>query len=237
MNYTQYENNNYVLLKGKIKELPTYSHTVMGEGFFEMFIEVQRLSDEVDVLPITISERLIKNFKLGDEIGISGQFRSYNKLEGSKSKLILTIFVKELINPNEMSEVNQIYLVGYICKEPIYRTTPFGREICDCLLAVNRAYNKSDYLPCIAWGRNARFVRDLGIGEKLEVQGRIQSRKYQKKIDEDSYETRTAYEISLSSVMLIDEAYEETKISNSSNNLERLKAGLIGQTSKGAEVI
>lgn len=237
MNYTQYENNNYVLLKGKIKELPTYSHTVMGEGFFEMFIEVQRLSDEVDVLPITISERLIKNFKLGDEIGISGQFRSYNKLEGSKSKLILTIFVKELINPNEMSEVNQIYLVGYICKEPIYRTTPFGREICDCLLAVNRAYNKSDYLPCIAWGRNARFVRDLGIGEKLEVQGRIQSRKYQKKIDEDSYETRTAYEISLSSVMLIDEAYEETKISNSSNNLERLKAGLIGQTNKGAEVI
>lgn len=237
MNYTQYENNNYVLLKGKIKELPTYSHTVMGEGFFEMFIEVQRLSDEVDVLPITISERLIKNFKLGDEIGISGQFRSYNKLEGTKSKLILTIFVKELINPNEMSEVNQIYLVGYICKEPIYRTTPFGREICDCLLAVNRAYNKSDYLPCIAWGRNARFVRDLGIGEKLEVQGRIQSRKYQKKIDEDSYETRTAYEISLSSVMLIDEAYEETKINNSTNNLERLKAGLIGQTNKGAEVI
>ena len=159
MNNTSYENNNHVLLKGKIKELPTYSHTVMGEGFFEMFVEVQRLSEEIDVLPVTISERLIGDFNLGDEIGIVGQFRSYNKIEDSKSKLMLTIFVKELVDPNEITEINQIYLVGYICKEPIYRTTPFGREICDVLLAVNRAYNKSDYLPCIAWGRNARFVR------------------------------------------------------------------------------
>ena len=207
---TSYENNNHVLLKGKIKELPTYSHTVMGEGFFEMFIEVQRLSNEVDVLPVTISERLISNFNIGDEIGIAGQFRSYNKIENDKSKLMLTIFVKELINPQEMSEINQIYLVGYICKDPIYRTTPFGREICDMLLAVNRAYNKSDYLPCISWGRNARFVRDLGIGEKLEVQGRIQSRKYQKRIDAENTVTKTAYEISLSSVVLAEnDLYEE----------------------------
>ncbi|MBQ8451511.1 MAG: single-stranded DNA-binding protein [Clostridia bacterium] len=205
MNYAVYENNNHVILKGKIRELPVYSHTVMGEGFFEMFIEVKRLSNEVDILPVTISERLIGDFKLGDEIGIHGQFRSYNKLEDEKSKLMLTIFVKELLNPNEMSESNQIYLIGYICKEPIYRTTPFGREICDCLLAVNRAYNKSDYLPCIAWGRNARFVRDLGVGEKLEVQGRVQSRKYQKRVDDNTFETRTAYEISLSSIMLSTE--------------------------------
>ena len=204
MNNTSYENNNHVLLKGKIKELPTYSHTVMGEGFFEMFVEVQRLSEEIDVLPVTISERLIGDFNLGDEIGIVGQFRSYNKIEDSKSKLMLTIFVKELVDPNEITEINQIYLVGYICKEPIYRTTPFGREICDVLLAVNRAYNKSDYLPCIAWGRNARFVRDLAVGEKLEVQGRIQSRKYQKRIDENTTETKVAYEISLSSVVLVD---------------------------------
>ena len=115
---------------------------------------------------------------------------------------MLTIFVKELVDPNQISEINQVALVGYICKEPIYRTTPFGREICDVLLAVNRAYNKSDYLPCIAWGRNARFVKDLGVGEKLEVQGRIQSRKYQKRIDENNTETRVAYEISLSSVIL-----------------------------------
>lgn len=201
MNNINFENNNRVILKGKIKELPVYSHTVMGEGFFEMYIDVQRLSDEVDTLPITISERLITNFNIGDEIGLIGQFRSYNKLEDGKSKLMLTIFVKELIDPNELNEINQIYLVGYICKEPIYRTTPFGREISDMLLAVNRSYNKSDYLPCIAWGRNARFVRDLAVGEKLEVQGRIQSRKYQKRISDSEVETKVAYEISLSSVM------------------------------------
>lgn len=211
MNNLLYENNNHVLLKGKIKELPTYSHTVMGEGFFEMFVEVQRLSEEVDILPVTISERLITDFKLGDEIGISGQFRSYNKLEDNKSKLMLTIFVKELIDPSEISEINQIYLVGYICKEPIYRTTPFGREICDVLLAVNRAYNKSDYLPCIAWGRNARFVRDLGVGEKLELQGRIQSRKYQKHLPDGTVDSRIAYEISLSSVLLAHEGYSDLK--------------------------
>ena len=201
MNYTQFENNNQVVLKGKIKELPVYSHTVMGEGFFEMYIEVQRLSKEVDILPVTISERIIDNFVLGQEIGILGQFRSYNKVSDNKSKLMLTIFVKELVDPSEINEINQIYLVGYICKEPVYRTTPFGREICDILIAVNRSYNKSDYLPCIAWGRNARFVKDLAIGEKLEVQGRIQSRKYQKKSDSGLTETKIAYEISLSSVI------------------------------------
>ncbi|MBE5755839.1 MAG: single-stranded DNA-binding protein [Clostridiales bacterium] len=202
MNNTSYENNNNVLVKGKIVKLPAYSHTVMGEGFFEMYVEVERLSNETDVLPVTISERLIGDFKLGDTVGIVGQFRSYNKLDGEKSKLMLTVFVKELVDPSEIMEINQVSLVGYICKEPIYRTTPFGREICDVLLAVNRAYNKSDYLPCIAWGRNARFVKDLGIGEKLEVQGRIQSRKYQKKVDENNIETRVAYEVSLSGVAL-----------------------------------
>lgn len=221
MNSISYENNNYVLLKGKINKLPKYSHTVMGEGFFEMYVEVERLSDEVDILPVTISERLIEDFKIGDEIGVVGQFRSYNKMEDNKSKLMLTIFVKELVNPSEMTEINQIYLIGYICKDPVYRTTPFGREICDMLLAVNRAYNKSDYLPCIAWGRNARFVRDLGIGEKLEVQGRIQSRKYQKRVDENNVETKIAYEISLSSVMLVDEIVEnyQEEISQKSNVL------------------
>ena len=222
MNNGSYENNNNVLIKGKIVKLPAYSHSVMGEGFFEMYVEVKRLSDETDVLPVTISERLIEGFNLGDEIGISGQFRSYNKLEGEKSKLMLTIFVKELVDPNDISAVNQINMVGYICKEPIYRTTPFGREICDVLLAVNRAYNKSDYLPCIAWGRNARFVKDLGVGEKLEVQGRIQSRKYQKKVDGNEVEMKVAYEISLSSVVLSEndtlEKYDEFSEEQSKTN-------------------
>ena len=119
MNNSSYENNNHVILKGKINKLPVYSHTVMGEGFFEMFVEVQRLSEETDILPVTISERLIGDFELGDEIGICGQFRSYNKIEDGKSKLMLTIFVKELVDPNEISEINQIYLMGYICKEPV----------------------------------------------------------------------------------------------------------------------
>ena len=219
MNNESYDNNNNVIIKGKINKLPTYSHTVMGEGFFEMFVEVQRLSNETDILPVTISERLIEDFSVGQEIGILGQFRSYNKLGDGKSKLMLTIFVKELINPEEINEINQICLIGYICKEPIYRTTPFGREICDVLLAVNRAYNKSDYLPCIAWGRNARFVRDLGVGEKLEMQGRIQSRKYQKKLDDGSFESRVAYEISVSSVMIAREPlYEESADSIESLN-------------------
>ena len=235
MNNLLYENNNHVLLKGKIKELPTYSHTVMGEGFFEMFVEVERLSEEVDILPVTISERLISDFKLGEEIGIIGQFRSYNKLEDGKSKLMLTIFVKEIVEPDEISEINQIYLVGYICKEPIYRTTPFGREICDMLLAVNRAYNKSDYLPCIAWGRNARFVRDLGVGEKLEVQGRIQSRKYQKHLENGRVESRVAYEISLSGVVLAHEEnynkLDSYQIEESNNESNR------GVTSTVSEVV
>ena len=230
MNNLLYENNNHVLLKGKIKELPTYSHTVMGEGFFEMFVEVERLSEEVDILPVTISERLIENFKIGDEIGISGQFRSYNKLENGRSKLMLTIFVKELISPKDLNEINQIYLIGYICKEPIYRTTPFGREICDMLLAVNRAYNKSDYLPCISWGRNARFVRDLEVGEKLEVQGRIQSRRYQKHLEDGSIESKVAYEISLSSVVL---AHEQNYSSlNEYEMKEDIEARLSGKTAE-----
>ena len=200
MNNTSYENNNHVLLRGKIKELPTYSHTVMGEGFFEMFVEVQRLSEEVDVLPVTISERLIADFKIGQEIGIVGQFRSYNKLEENRSKLMLTIFVKELVEPAELPEINQIYLMGYICKEPIYRTTPFGREICDVLLAVNRAYNKSDYIPCIAWGRNARYAQSFEVGDKVIVSGRIQSREYQKVLEDGSYESRVAYEVSINKI-------------------------------------
>ena len=199
-----YENNNILLIKGKIIETPTYSHSVLGEGFFETKLEVKRLSNEVDILPVTVSERLIAGVKVGDIVGIKGQFRSYNKLEDLKSKLMLTVFVRELIDPNDIQTTNSINLVGYICKEPIYRTTPFGREIADILLAVNRAYNKSDYLPCIAWGRNARFVKDLQVGEKLEISGRVQSREYQKKIGEQVI-TKTAYEISISSIMIAEE--------------------------------
>jgi len=215
------EKNNQVMLKGKCETEPEYSHSVMGEGFYEFILAVPRLSNEVDYLPITISERLID--KLGDRtknVGIVGQLRSYNKLEGDKSKLILTIFARDVVDEDEISSCNQINIVGYVCKEPIYRTTPFGREITDVLIAVNRAYNKSDYLPCIAWGRNARFAGDLEIGEKIELTGRIQSRKYTKKISETDIITKTAYEVSISSIFKNKDelksgyGYESNQINN-----------------------
>ena len=207
-----YEKNNIVNLKGKCHTKPTFSHTVLGEGFYEFILSVPRLSSEVDLLPITISERLLPLIDDFDkQIGIIGQLRSYNKLEGDKSKLVLTIFAREIVPAESLNISNQINIVGYICKDPIYRTTPFGREITDCLVAVNRAYNKSDYLPCIAWGRNARFAGDLQVGEKIELQGRIQSRQYQKKLEGEEVITKTAYEVSVSSIMAVSQEEKEYK--------------------------
>ena len=205
MNYEQM-NNNRTYLCGTIETEPIFSHDIYGEGFFDFVLSVERLSGQCDLIPITISDRLLKSTKLevGSVIAIKGQFRSYNKQLDNKSKLMLTVFVRELVEPLENFSSNIIELGGFICKEPIYRTTPFKREICDILLAVNRAYNKSDYLPCIAWGRNARFVKGISIGDKVYVQGRIQSRDYQKKIDEETIITKTAFEISISKISLED---------------------------------
>ncbi|MDD7214243.1 MAG: single-stranded DNA-binding protein [Clostridia bacterium] len=191
--------NNRVFIKGEIVTEARYSHEVYGEGFYEMDVLVKRLSGQADVLPVTVSERLIEShsLKVGSEISAIGQFRSYNKLADGKSKLMLTVFVRELADFPEAKNPNNIVLSGYICKPPVYRTTPFSREIADVLIAVNRAYNKSDYIPCIAWGRNARFVRNLGIGERVALSGRIQSREYVKKISESESRTMTAYEVSI----------------------------------------
>lgn len=202
MTTTNYENNNIAHIRGKVASEPTFSHEILGEGFYDLKMDVPRLSEQYDTIPVTISERLLGTTSIGDELSIDGQFRSYNKLEEGKSKLILTLFAKELVDDTPDTNSNTINLTGYICKAPIYRTTPFGREICDCLIAVNRAYNKSDYIPCIAWGRNARFVKDLEIGSKVNIIGRIQSREYQKKYSENEIETKTAYEVSISSISL-----------------------------------
>lgn len=198
--------NNTLTLTGKIVSEPIFSHEVFGEGFYETQMSVTRLSDQVDILPITISERLLGEYdvKVGDVISVEGQFRSYNKLEGEKSRLMLTVFVREILDnqsETEYNNPNQIEITGYICKQPIYRTTPFKREICDVLLAVNRAYNKSDYIPCILWGRNARYIRNMPIGAKITVNGRVQSRNYQKITDTGECVERTAYEVSVSKVM------------------------------------
>ena len=212
MNYNA-EKNNKVYIMGEIVSDATFSHEVYGEGFYEFFVRVMRLSGQADVLPVTVSERLIEGgeLKKGKSLCAVGQFRSYNKIENGKSRLMLTVFLRELIEEVPNKNPNSILLSGYICKPPIYRTTPFNREIADVLVAVNRAYNKSDYIPCIAWGRNARFVRTLAVGDRVAVSGRIQSREYQKKFSETDVKTMTAYEVSVSKLAAFD-ANEEFDI-------------------------
>ncbi|MBR2377611.1 MAG: single-stranded DNA-binding protein [Clostridia bacterium] len=200
--------NNKVYVNGEIITEARFSHEIYGEGFYEMDILVKRLSGQVDVLPVTISERLIEssNLKIGSTLSAIGQFRSYNKQIEGKSKLMLTVFIREIVDSEYYKNPNVIVLSGYICKPPIYRTTPFNREIADILIAVNRAYNKSDYIPCIAWGRNARFVKNLEVGDKVAISGRIQSREYQKKLSETEVKTLTAYEVSISKLAACDNA-------------------------------
>lgn len=205
MNYEQMENNK-AMLSGRIVDEPTFSHEVMGEEFFETRIEVRRLSDQVDLLPVTISERLVNDYEIeeGSEVCLSGQFRSYNIADEGRSRLVLSFFVREVL-PLSDENPNVIEINGYVCKEPVYRTTPFNREICDMLIAVNRAYNKSDYIPCIAWGRNARFAKNLTVGSKVTINGRMQSRVYQKQTEGGEVVQKTAYEVSVSRIVVVRE--------------------------------
>ena len=195
--------NNQVTIMGVVASEFTYSHEVFGEGFYMVDILVKRLSNSDDQIPLMISERLIdvtKNY-IGEAIMVSGQFRSYNRHEENKNRLVLSVFVREIEFINEEldgAKTNHILLEGYICKKPVYRKTPLGREIADLLMAVNRPYGKSDYIPCIWWGRNARYASGFAVGEHVQVLGRIQSRDYVKKISESETETRTAYEVSVS---------------------------------------
>ncbi len=201
--------NNDVIIKGRVKGKVEFSHEVYDEKFYEFEVECERLSEIKDVINVTISEKLLNIVKLeeGVNISISGQFRSYNKIVNGKSKLMLTVFVRD-ISENYEKDENEINLEGFICKEPIYRMTPFKREICDMLVAVNRSYNKSDYLPCIAWGRNAKFISEQPIGTKVKISGRIQSRTYQKRIDETKVENMIAYEVSVGKISLAEESLE-----------------------------
>lgn len=208
MDYEQMSNNK-VQLSGIVVKEPIFSHEILGENFYESELLVKRLSDSEDIIPFTISDRLIGEYNVttGAKLNILGQFRSYNKQEGDRNRLMLTVFVREITEVDE-EDVNVIELTGYICKDPIYRVTPFKREICDLLLAVNRQYNKSDYIPCIAWGRNARYVNNFEVGDKINLLGRIQSRKYQKVVGDTTIE-RVAYEVSVSRISVAtDEGLE-----------------------------
>lgn len=199
-------NNNLAEVSGFVENEPTFSHELFGENFYIFTLRIPRLSGINDYIKIMISDRLMTEFKpeVGKEAEITGQFRSYNSYNDGENKLVLTVFAKD-IKPKECEtdkNPNSLYLNGFVCKEPIYRTTPFGREITDMLLAVNRTYNKSDYIPVIAWGRNARYSRSFNVGDKVKIWGRIQSREYQKKLEDETVITKTAYEVSVSKLEL-----------------------------------
>ena len=230
------QENNVLVLAGKVTGTKTFSHEIYGEKFYTFNMSVPRLSGTDDIIPITISERLLveQDVEDGKNIAIEGQFRSYNSYENEKNKLVLTVFAKEIqfkeedFVPTKENVSNQVELIGYICKKPIYRKTPFGREISDILLAVNRAYNKSDYIPCIAWGRNARFCENLEVGTEIKIVGRVQSRQYEKKFEDGTSQTRTAYEVSVGSMELVE--------GNSKNENELVENNEVENNEEVAEV-
>ncbi len=195
------EITNKVYLQGIVDSEPELDHTVKDEDFYKFNIKVARLSEQTDIIPVTISKRLVDYYdiKKGSKIALNGQFRSYNKMENDKRKLLLFVFVKEICEWDDNANPNYIELDGYICKPVIYRKTPFAREICDVLLAVNRNFNKSDYIPCIAWGNNAQIISGLQVPARIKINGRIQSREYNKKVEGIEIPiTKIAYEVSIS---------------------------------------
>ena len=201
--------NNQVTIMGEIVSDFTFSHEVYGEGFYMVQVSVNRLSNFVDYIPVMVSERLVdvKENAQGKYVYITGQFRSFNRHEEHKNRLVLSVFAREFEIVEEVEEesaTNQIFLDGFICKESVYRKTPLGREIADLLVAVNRSYGKSDYIPCICWGRNARFASGFTVGSHVQIWGRIQSREYVKKISETEAQKRTAYEVSVSKIELLE---------------------------------
>ncbi len=209
--------NNQVIISGEVVSEFVFSHEVYGEGFYILELSVPRLSDTYDIIPLMISDRLIdvhRDYR-GYYLCATGQFRSYNRHEETKNRLVLSVFVREVslsddkFTDSDGNKPNQIFLDGFICKPPIYRKTPLGREIADILLAVNRPYGKSDYIPCICWGRNARYAESFNVGGHVQIWGRIQSREYQKKISEDEVEKRIAYEVSVSKLEYVLEGMSE----------------------------
>lgn len=203
--------NNQVTIIGEIASGFNFSHELYGEKFYIVDVNVQRISSTYDIVPVMVSDRLVD---IGDElvgslVRVTGQFRSYNRHEETRNRLLLSVFAREIAFVDEIDEnekTNQIFLDGYICKEPIFRKTPLGREIADVLLAVNRPYGKSDYIPCICWGRNASYVCNLGTGSRIAVVGRVQSRSYVKTLDDGTTENRTAYEVSVSKLEVVENA-------------------------------
>ncbi len=230
---TVYSENNHIILVGKVTSDKRFSHEIYGEKFYIFDLSVPRLSGNDDVIPVTISERLMPNgnIELNSKIVVEGQFRSYNSYNEGRNRLVLTVFAKDIkFLEDQESEVeakkdfisNEVTLIGYICKKPIYRQTPFGREIADILLAVNRAYSKSDYIPCIAWGRTARFCENMEIGTEIKLVGRVQSRKYEKKYEDGTVENKVAYEVSIGSLEVVKKEDNEKQSEEVEENKEAI---------------
>ena len=201
-----YSENNIVEIGGTVASEFEFSHELFEEKFYKFYVETRRLSNYSDKLPIIVSERLldIGELKIGDIVYISGQFRSYNQPVDGKSKLVLSIFAKNIEKRDDESllTLNDATFIGYICKDPIYRKTPLGREIADVLVAVNRTYKKSDYIPCILWGRNAKFCEKVDVGTMVKLNGRIQSRTYEKKQEDGTVTRKVAYEVSIAKLSI-----------------------------------
>ncbi len=230
---TNYDDNNHIILLGKVTSEKRFTHEIYGEKFFVFDLSVPRLSGSADVIPVTISERLLTNqdIEIGNKLEIEGQFRSYNSYMPGRNKLVLTVFTKDIrFLENQEDEIiagkdvisNEVTLDGFLCKKPIYRKTPFGREIADILLAVNRGYNKSDYIPCIAWGRNARFCENMPVGTEVKIVGRVQSRAYEKKYEDGTVENKVAYEVSVSSLELANKNDDEKEHAEADENKEAI---------------
>lgn len=206
------DENNVVNLRGELDNKLEFSHEIFGEKFYNMKIKINRLSDSFDILPMTVSERLLQDIDLDKQnlVNVVGQLRSYNKTLNNKNRLVLTVFAREIKSIDEENkDPNSIFLDGYVCKEPVYRKTPLGREITDLLVAINRPYNKSDYIPSIVWGRNAKFAKNLKVGDRIQLWGRVQSREYEKKLDENNVIKKMAYEVSISKIKKLDENNNE----------------------------
>ncbi|MEG0051285.1 MAG: single-stranded DNA-binding protein [Terrisporobacter sp.] len=207
------DDTNVVNLKGELEDELEFSHEIFGEKFYSTKIRIHRLSNSYDVLPMTISERLLEEIDFENEklVSVVGQLRSYNKNVDNRNKLVLTVFVREIkpVEEIDTKDPNSIFLDGYICKMPIYRKTPLGREITDLLVAINRPYNKSDYIPSIIWGRNAKFAKTLQVGDRIQMWGRVQSRTYDKRTDTGNAVKKVAYEVSVSKIKKVSLEEEE----------------------------
>ena len=202
------DDTNVVYLRGELDENMEFSHEIFGEKFFNAKIKINRLSESYDILPLTVSEILLQDIyiKSNNKVNVIGQLRSYNKNIDNRNRLVLTVFVREIKQvEDENKDTNSIILDGYICKEPIYRKTPLGREITDLLVAINRPYNKSDYIPSIVWGRNAKFAKTLKVGDRIQMWGRVQSREYEKKVENGEAIKKVAYEVSISKIKKLSE--------------------------------